>query len=583
MTRALQPGGGQETTRAATIAAEALGELLLRDDEASPRIETLFRPVLLDLVAWLVSTFHHDTAASADQEVEEDDQSNRRLRLLLLLGRLLPRGRHLRPVVHDYLHGVSHQPRRLPPLELEGVLPALHTCISSCLPTNSNKNDTDEDMATLQAILLPRLRAVLLTAMKADTTTGTTPTNRSLIFWAAQCIALLSHLSEKESQTFYESLGLYTSSSETNCGSSCCCSTVEAEACARTALAPYQSHPSPSSFDLSLPADSNNEVEESPEESVSLDVARDYHPLAEDRLVNIQGILLPKRPSSLPFSASFSSSRRRQRQGHPRLILTPSTRAACRALAVELSASSSSSSSTPRPLLLAGPGGCGKSLLLRFLAHATNNADMLEMHLDDQADAKALLGAVVCGETPGEFLWRAGPLTLAIERGQWVCIEDVDRAPVEVLAALSPLLETGQLTLPGRATPIQAHANFRLFGTVTTSDSSSLKPLLGGLAALAGPWVYVRVKGLEEEEVSEVVRGVCPGLPSLVYSLLLQTFAALPPQIRRRRVSPLRDIIKVGRRLASSMSSLLPSSSLMETGGEGERRRGGVYHGGAAT
>eukprot|EP00624_Nannochloropsis_granulata_P001587 evm.model.NODE_17916_length_6768_cov_23.135048.1 len=204
---------------------------------------------------------------------------------------------------------------------------------------------------------------------------------------------------------------------------------------------------------------------------------------------------------------------------------------------------------------------------------------MLEMHLDNQADAKALLGAVVCGETPGEFLWRAGPLTLAVERGQWVCIEDVDRAPVEVLAALTPLLETGQLTLPGRATPIQAHANFRLFGTVTTSVSSSLKPLLGGLAALAGPWVYVRVKGLEEKEVSEVVRGVCPGLPSQVHSLLLQTFAALPPQIRRRRVSPLRDMIKVGRRLASSTSSLSLSPSslpMTETGGK-EDEEGEAY------
>ena len=33
------------------------------------------------------------------------------------------------------------------------------------------------------------------------------------------------------------------------------------------------------------------------------------------------------------------------------------------------------------------------------------------MHVDDQMDAKALLGTYVCTAVPGEFAWQPGPLT----------------------------------------------------------------------------------------------------------------------------------------------------------------------------
>lgn len=36
---------------------------------------------------------------------------------------------------------------------------------------------------------------------------------------------------------------------------------------------------------------------------------------------------------------------------------------------------------------------------------------MVHVHIDDQTDAKSLLGAYVCTATPGEFVWQPGPLT----------------------------------------------------------------------------------------------------------------------------------------------------------------------------
>ena len=45
------------------------------------------------------------------------------------------------------------------------------------------------------------------------------------------------------------------------------------------------------------------------------------------------------------------------------------------------------------------------------LARATGNTDAVTIHLDDQMDAKSLLGTYVATAIPGEFAWQPGPLT----------------------------------------------------------------------------------------------------------------------------------------------------------------------------
>ncbi len=70
-----------------------------------------------------------------------------------------------------------------------------------------------------------------------------------------------------------------------------------------------------------------------------------------------------------------------------------------------------------RPVLLEGPTGSGKTALVEHLACVTGNSDsMIRVHLDDQMDSKTLIGSYVCTETPGEFVWKAGALTQAVEQ-----------------------------------------------------------------------------------------------------------------------------------------------------------------------
>lgn len=174
---------------------------------------------------------------------------------------------------------------------------------------------------------------------------------------------------------------------------------------------------------------------------------------------------------------------------HPRFVPTASASRNLRSLSLAMA--------VDRPVLLHGPAGSGKSLLVREVARlATGGGDgsvssptLLELHLDDQADSKSLLGAHTCTDIPGEFAWQPGALTRAAAAGTWVLIEDLDRAPLEVLAALGPLLEGRPLVLPGRKKPLRAAHGFRVFGTVTTTGPGRV--VLGGAADFGALWIHV--------------------------------------------------------------------------------------------
>ena len=69
--------------------------------------------------------------------------------------------------------------------------------------------------------------------------------------------------------------------------------------------------------------------------------------------------------------------------------------------------------------------GSGKSALVEELAARTGNGGFIHVHVDDQMDAKSLLGAYVCTSVPGEFVWQPGPLTQVRKSGHQLHTETV--------------------------------------------------------------------------------------------------------------------------------------------------------------
>ncbi|KAF2714594.1 midasin [Pleomassaria siparia CBS 279.74] len=169
--------------------------------------------------------------------------------------------------------------------------------------------------------------------------------------------------------------------------------------------------------------------------------------------VHVNGVLLP-RLDGAPSQERPSD-----------LISTSTTESNMRKMATGLLGSN--------PLLLTGLAGSGKTLLTRHFAWQLNKLDsMVTLHLNEQSDAKLLVGMYATGATPGTFSWRAGVLTTAVKEGRWIFIEDLDRAPNEVISTLLPLIERGELLVPSRGETITAARGFRIIATMRSTLNS---------------------------------------------------------------------------------------------------------------
>ena len=185
----------------------------------------------------------------------------------------------------------------------------------------------------------------------------------------------------------------------------------------------------------------------------------------------------------------------------------------------------------PQPILVEGVSGSGKSLAIRHMAKLLAHTDIIELHLDSQMDSKTLLGSYVCTDTPGEFVWKAGVLTQAMQQGLWVVIEDLPSAPMEILSSIMPLLEKGELTLPGRGLHVVAHPSFRVFGTYTLPETASTD----GASELPGPLgdkisnLFSRavLEPLPAAELLHVVQVMHQRTPPFVAKTMVESFLRL--------------------------------------------------------
>ena len=158
-----------------------------------------------------------------------------------------------------------------------------------------------------------------------------------------------------------------------------------------------------------------------------------------------------------------------------------------------------------RPLLITGPSGSGKTSLIRCVAQELGKlSSMVVLHLNEQTDAKLLIGMYTNAKTPGSFSWRPGVLTNAVMEGRWVVIEDLDRAPMEIISILLPLLERGELLVPNWGECIRAAPGFKLIATVrsTSSEEVILSASMIGLRQ----WLHVPIQAPSQQELAEIVK-----------------------------------------------------------------------------
>lgn len=171
------------------------------------------------------------------------------------------------------------------------------------------------------------------------------------------------------------------------------------------------------------------------------------------------------------------------------------------------------------PILLHGPTGAGKTALIKRLAQVSGN-QVLFLHMDEQMDAKMLIGSYMCTERPGEFKWQPGSLAQALVNGFWVVFEDIDKASPEVHSILLPLLEGASLYLSGRGEEINVGESFRLFATVS-SQKQDRHHSAEGRISLSVLWRKVLVPNPSNQDMLDVVNTWYPSLQPLGEKLIV--------------------------------------------------------------
>jgi hypothetical protein len=162
-------------------------------------------------------------------------------------------------------------------------------------------------------------------------------------------------------------------------------------------------------------------------------------------------------------------------------------------------------------------------------------------------------------------------------------IEDLDRAPKELLAALRPILEGKPVHVSTHRAPVRSADGFKLFATATSagslpmddprqSDSKALDLQSHGaserlllpqsLHGLARLFVPVATRPLDPGtgELEFLMKQLCPTLPPVCVDLLLQSFDALDRIIGGTLVES--ELLAASLSNSSSSSSLVTSPSV---------------------
>jgi midasin len=268
----------------------------------------------------------------------------------------------------------------------------------------------------------------------------------------------------------------------------------------------------------------------------------------DDRTCAIGGV-------SFPLQNPF---RRDVAQSQEALVETCTTASNTRRFACALKSQKS--------LLIMGPTGAGKTLQIHHAAQRLGKLDsMITLHLNEQSDAKLLVGVYTTGTTAGTFTWKPGVLTTAVQEGRWVLIEDLDRAPAEVIGTLLPLIERGTLSIPNRKAVIHAAHGFRILATIRTTlnhKGEEIRPLTHMLGIRH--WLQVHLSVPDHAEHGTIAQALFPTmtpfLPQFmsVYERVVQATRNARTDQKRgmvsRETSP-RDLLKWLHRVSTLLNN----------------------------
>lgn len=170
------------------------------------------------------------------------------------------------------------------------------------------------------------------------------------------------------------------------------------------------------------------------------------------------------------------------------------------------------------PVLLTGGAGCGKTSHIEQLA-ARCKQPFLRVNLNGETRLSDFIGKlqVINGET----VWIDGILPMAMKKGYWLLLDEVDTADPSILSLLYPVLEENPVLVlkENSGEIVRPHSNFRIFATansigVMQDRSSSYSGTNSMNEAFLDRWQVLFISDLPAKEELKILKNKVGGLKS---------------------------------------------------------------------